>query len=337
MDAIILVGGLGTRLRPLTETRHKSLVPICNRPAIDLLLEWLARYGVRRAVLAVGVGGEALADHVRAPGVAPLPVTFVWERLRLESGGAIRNAVKEARIDDRFLVVNGDIYVEFDLAAAIETHVQRGAELTLALYRVPDPSEFGVALVSEDGWVTGFVEKPPRGAYEHALVNAGVWIFERHLVEQIPSGPVRVEETLFPSLVGRGRPVLGYTFEGLWADIGTPARYLDLHRRLLRRGPERLLAPGCEVDGSASIELASLGEGCRVGPQAAIRESVLWERVAVEAGAVVEGSIAADGAVIGRGARVVDSVLGANSSVAPGSIVEGMRVPPRARYDGAHE
>lgn len=336
MDAIILVGGLGTRLRPLTETRHKSLVPICNRPAIDFLLEWLARHGVRRAVLAVGGGGEELAAHVRAPGVAPLPVTFVWERLRLESGGAIRNAVREARIEERFLVVNGDVYVEFSLRDAVEFHVQRGAELTLALCRVADPSEFGVALVSDEGWVTGFVEKPPRGAYENALVNAGVWIFERHLVDQIPNGPVRVEETLFPSLVARGRPVLGYTFEGEWADIGTPSRYLDLHRRLLSRGPGVLLGEECEVAPDARLELAAIGPRCRIGPGAAVREAVLWEDVSVAAGAVVEGSVLANGVEVEADARVRNSVLGAGAVVLPGAVVEGTKLAPGARYDGPH-
>lgn len=186
MDAIILVGGQGTRLRPLTLTRHKSLVPVCNRPAIEHLFEWLASNGIDRVVLALGQANEDLAAAYPAGRHCGVEIVPVLETQRLESGGAIRNAVRACAIEGRFVVLNGDIFVDFDLRAALATHDAAGAVLTLALSEVADPSPFGVAVVDPKGVVIGFVEKPPLGTAPSHLVNAGVWIFEPGLVDEIP-------------------------------------------------------------------------------------------------------------------------------------------------------
>ena len=318
MDAIILVGGRGTRLRPLTLTRHKSLIPVANRPAIDHLLDWLARAGVERAVLALGQHQEDLAEACPEGRRGPLAVAHVRERERLESGGAIRHAVRHAGVEGRFLVLNGDIHADFDLAAALDAHARAAARLTLALRAVPDPSAFGVAVVDAASRVTGFVEKPPPGAAPGDLVNAGVWVFEPDLVDEIPPGPVRVEETLFPSLVGKGANVLGYRFDGPWADLGTPARYLSLSRELARRAGGPLVATDAAIDEGATIDESAVGARSVVARACAVR-SILWEDVRVESGASVSDSVLADGVTIGAGAVVREAVLGRGASVAAGA------------------
>ena len=332
MDAIILVGGQGARLRPLTLTRHKSLIPVANRPALDHLLDWLGGFGIERAVLAMGQHQADLVEAFPEGDRGGLTIAHVVERERLESGGAIRNAVRAAEVEGRFLVLNGDVYVDFDLGAALAAHAQTEARLTLALCRVADPSAFGVAVVDGDSRIRGFVEKPPPGTAPSDLVNAGVWVFEPDLVGEIPRGAVRVEETLFPSLVGRRENVLGYRFEGLWADLGTPARYLELSRALAQRAGAPFLAEGALMGEGARVEASSVGAGSVVAAGAAVTGSVLWEDVRVEAGAQVSDSVLADGVCIGEGAVVRGAVLGRGASVAAGAVLRpGESVEPGGR------
>lgn len=334
MDAIILVGGQGTRLRPLTYSRHKSLVPVANRPAIEYLFAWLRRSGFARIVLAIGQANEDLAAAYPRGSLEGIDLLLVEERSRLESGGAIRNAVVETGVRGRFAVLNGDIYVDFDFAAALEAHEAAGAELTMALARVDDPSQFGVAVLDERGMISGFVEKPPRGEAPGNLVNAGVWIFEPHLVDEIPPGAVRVEETLFPSLVARGRPVLGYEFDGPWWDIGTPARYLALNRSLARAAGGVVSAS--PLDGAEVLE-SCIGPGCTVGEGAQISGSVLWEGVSVGTGAVIVDSVLANGVRVGAGARLERVIAGAGAILAENVALRDRVLEPGERYDGAHE
>ncbi|MGD9933037.1 MAG: sugar phosphate nucleotidyltransferase [Dehalococcoidia bacterium] len=328
MDAIVLVGGLGTRLRPLTETRHKSLVPVCNRAAIEYLFDWIEASGFGRVILALGRHNEDLADAYRAGRPGKLEMLIVEETERLESGGAIRNAVQEAGTEGRFAVLNGDVFVDFDFRAALATHEARGADLTIALCPVPEPSSYGVAVLDESGLVTGFVEKPPIGTAPSDLVNAGVWIFEKGLVEEIPPGPVRVEETLFPSLVARRRTVLGHVFEGLWADIGTPERYLELNAALALRAGGAVVAATARCGEGALLRESSAGNGSVVGPGAMISASILWERVVVGRDAIVNRSVLADGVHVGDGARLDRVVAGSGATIAAGAVV-----PPGTRID----
>lgn len=337
MDAIILVGGLGTRLRPLTLTRHKSLVPIRNRPFIEYLFEWLGAAGIERIVLALGQHNEDLAGAYREDRVAGMELVIVTERERLESGGAIRHAVKEAGVGGRFVVLNGDVFVEFDFSAMLAEHERAGAKLTQYLVPVSEPWRYGVAVTDEQHMITGFVEKPPMGEEPGNLVNAGVWIFEPHLVEMIPPGPVRVEETLFPSLVARGGPVLGYEAEGFWADIGTPRSYLELSTRLVERDGVSAIATGVSLGTGATVETCSIGAGSTLGPAARVERSILWEDVAVGGRAVITDSILADRVRVGEGAQVSGAVLGAGAEVAAGALIpSGTVIEPGERYDADH-
>jgi mannose-1-phosphate guanylyltransferase len=192
-------------------------------------------------------------------------------------------------------------------------------------------------VTDSDGIVTGFVEKPPPGEAPGTLVNAGVWIFEPGLVNEIPAGAVRVEETLFPSLVARRRRVLGYTFEGLWADIGTWPRYLGLNQALLAGGANAIDAGATIVPG-ATVSGSSVGSLCRVATGATVEGSILWEGVSVGTGATVRNSVIADGVVIGEGATVTGAVIGSGAIVEAGAEVRrGTSVDAGARYDAEHD
>lgn len=334
MDAIILVGGQGTRLRPLTLTRHKSLVPLCNRPAIEYLFEWLERHGIERVVLALGQANEDLAAAYPGGRLGEFELVLVQETHRLESGGAIRNAVQTAGVEGRFVVLNGDIFVDFDLNAAMAAHESREAALTLALHEVDDPSPFGVAVLDDEGMVSGFVEKPPLGTAPSNLVNAGVWIFEPWLVDEIPEGAVRVEETLFPSLVARRKRVLGYVFEGLWADIGVHSRYLTLNRELLRTHAP--YGENVAIEESATVTETSIGASSRIASGAEVSGSLLWEHVSVGRGAYVRDSILADRVMVGEGARVDGVVAGSGARIPENVVVpRGTLLEPGARYDAS--
>ncbi len=332
----MLVGGQGTRLRPLTFARHKSLVPVLNRPAIDYLFAWLRRSGFTRAVLAIGQDNDDLADAYPTGDYDGLRIQLVQETARLESGGAIRNAIQAAGITGRFTVLNGDVFVDFDYADALATHERLCADLTLALYPVPNPSSFGVAAVDGESLVTGFVEKPPPGTEPSNLINAGVWIFERRLVDEIPPGAVRVEETLFPSLVARRRRVIGYEFSGIWADIGTPARYLALNRALL--SGRNVVHESATVDSAANVAASCIGERTRLSAGSRVSGSILWEDVSVGEDAAVSDSILADGVRIGAGATVTGAVIGQGAVVADGARVpSGTSIEAGARYHGTHD
>lgn len=335
MDAIVLVGGQGTRLRPLTAQRHKSLVPVLNRPAIAYLFEWLAASGIERVVLALGQNNDDLADAYPGGRIGPMELRIVRERERLESGGAIRYAVQQAGIEGRFAVLNGDVFVEFDFRGMLAAHEAAGAKLSQYLYAVTEPWRYGVAVVDDQSMITGFVEKPPMGEEPGNLVNAGVWIFEPELVVQIPPGAVRVEETLFPSLVARRQPVLGYTAEGIWADIGTPASYLALNQALLARAGANTVADGATMAADAILTESCVGEGCEIGAGATVTRSVLWERVRVGAGATVTECVLADGVEVGAGAELRGVIAGANATIAPGIHVPvGTLIDKDGRYDG---
>lgn len=334
MDAIVLVGGQGTRLRPLTARRHKSLVPVLNRPAIAYLFEWLAASGIDRVVLALGQNNDDLAEAYPEGRLGTMDLRIVKERERLESGGAIRYAVQEAGIEGRFAVLNGDVFVEFDFRAMLAEHERVGAKLSQYLYPVTEPWRYGVAVVDERSMITGFVEKPPMGEEPGNLVNAGVWIFEPELVGQIPPGAVRVEETLFPSLVARRQPVLGYTGDGIWADIGTPQSYLALNQALLARAAGNAVAATASVAAGAVVEGSAVGDGAVIGA-ASVSASVLWENVTVGDGASVAGSVLADGVVVGAGARVRGVIAGPGTIIAAGvAVPPGTLIDKDGRYDG---
>jgi mannose-1-phosphate guanylyltransferase len=337
MQALILAGGEGTRLRPLTSTTPKPVLPLANRPFISYMIDWLASHGVDEVVLSCGF----LASEVRSvlgdgePGGPRLH--YVEEEEPLDTAGAVKFA--EPLLQERFLVMNGDILADFDLTALQRFHAEHGASATIALTPVEDVSAYGLVRTHEDGRVKAFVEKATPEEADTNLINAGAYVLERSVLDAMAEGRrVSFEREVFPSLVDAG--LFAFRADGYWLDIGTPERYLKGTRDILektvktdvrvngsgRRGPT-LTGRNCEIEASAQVgPLTVLGDHCVVGEGAIVEHAVLLESVSVEPGAVVRNSIIGPHARIGSESQVESTVIGAETRIGSGSRLTGERV-----------
>jgi mannose-1-phosphate guanylyltransferase len=320
MQAIVLVGGEGTRLRPLTSEVPKPAVTLVDRPFLAYVIEWLAAHGVTEVVLACGFLPEvlrgALGDEEERAGVT---ITYVAEPEPLGTAGAIRFAADALgeRLEDRFLALNGDVLADLDLSALVGAHAQRGARATIALHPVEDSAAYGLVRCDEEGSVLEFLEKT--GEPVPGQINAGAYVLERSVLDLIPPGQAfSIEREVFPRLVGDG--LCGNLLDGYWMDIGTPERYLQASWDILEGRVEtqvRPTAPGLLVGADATIdEEAEVGPravvsvGCRVDRGAEVDDSVLLEGCTVGREARVRGSILAPGVEVEPGAQLVDAVIG---------------------------
>jgi mannose-1-phosphate guanylyltransferase len=325
MQAIVLVGGEGTRLRPLTSDVPKPAVTLVDRPFLAYAIEWLATHGVTEVVLACGflpdVLRAALAGEEERAGVE---ITYVAEPEPLGTAGAIRFAADSLgeRLEDRFLALNGDVLADLDLSALVRAHGERGARATIGLHPVEDSSAYGLVSCDAEGRVLEFVEKT--GEPLPGEINAGAYVLDRSVLDLVPAGQaVSIEREVFPRLVGDG--LSGLLLEGYWMDIGTPDRYLQASWDILEdrvKTQVRPTGPGFLVAGDAAIdEEAKLGRravvsgGCRIEPGAEVEESVLLEGCTVGRDARVQGSILAPGAEVEPGAQLVDAVIGRDERV----------------------
>jgi mannose-1-phosphate guanylyltransferase len=336
MQAVILAGGEGTRLRPLTSRVAKPVVTLVDRPFITYMLEWLHRHGVTDVVLACGFRTDRVRAELGDGHHFGLELHIVEEPRPLGTGGALRHAGD--LLDERFLVCNGDVLTDIDLSAQIAQHERTRAVATLALIPVADPSAYGLVRCDAGGAVLEFVEKPQTVAPGDNLVSAGAYVLERSVLDLIaPSRPVSIEREVWPALVGHG--LYGYAATGYWLDIGTPERYLqgtfDIVTGAVRtdhdqHGRSTVIGDGCEIAADARIgELVVLGPGVRVGAGAEIARSVVLAGADIGAGCVVRDSIVAQRARIGTGteleAGVVvgeDARVGARQLIAAGTRVE---------------
>jgi mannose-1-phosphate guanylyltransferase len=245
----------------------------------------------------------------------------------LGTAGAIRFAAGVGGFNDRFLVCNGDVLTDIDVTALVRFHDGSGAEATISLTRVEDPSAFGVVPTGPDGRVLGFVEKPAPGQAPTDWINAGTYVLEASVLRAIPAGrAVSIERETFPALLARDAKLFALGSEGYWLDIGTPAKYLQANIDRLAGG-ESLCPPDATVAGGAVVESSVLGPGVVVGEGARVVRSVLLEEARVDAGAVVVDSIVGGAAVVGPGAVVEDvSVIGPGASVPAGARLAGVRL-----------
>ncbi|HEY8082249.1 MAG TPA: NDP-sugar synthase [Solirubrobacterales bacterium] len=326
MQAIVLVGGEGTRLRPLTETVPKPALTLVDRPFLAYMIEWLASHGVTEVVLACGflpdVLRNALADEEERAGAR---IRYVAEPEPLGTAGAIRFAADAlgGDLDERFLALNGDVLTDLNLSALLGAHESGQARATLGLYPVGDSAAYGLVQTGLDGAVSEFTEKTGKAA--PGEVNAGMYVLERSVLDLIPAGEnVSIERDVFPRLVGEG--MNGLRLDGYWMDIGTPERYLQaswdilegaVDTRVEPTAPGVLIGDGTEIAGDAAIgPRAVVAPGCRVGPAAEIRDSVLLTGCEIGAGARVRDSVLAPGVAVAAGASIEGEVAG-----------EGERVP----------
>ncbi len=324
MQAIVLVGGEGTRLRPLTESIPKPALTLVDRPFLAHMVEWLERHGVTEVVLACGFLPEELRATLGEGGRGGVALRYVAEPEPLGTAGAIRfaaDALGDA-LDDRFLALNGDVLTDLDLSSLLAAHGRSGAAATVGLHPVEDAAAFGRVATSPGGEVTEFTEKT--GEHAPGEINAGMYVLEREVLDLIPpSAAVSIEREVFPRMVGAGLHAL--RLDGYWMDIGTPARYLQASWDILEgavetgvapTGPGLFVAPGADLAPDAVVgPRAVVGPGCAVGAGAELRESVLLDGCVVGEGAVVRGSILAQGVEVAPRAALEGAVVAANERV----------------------
>ena len=333
MQAILLVGGFGTRLRPLTLTTPKQMLPVLDRPMIEHAVSGLARHGVSRVVLALGYHDDAFRAAYPDGLCAGVELVGVVEPEPLDTAGAIRFAYEASGMDasgGTFLVANGDVITDLDVDEMLRVHRSAGAEATIHLIEVDDPSRYGVVVTDPDGRVSAFVEKPEPPA-PSKWINAGTYLMEPSVIGRIGHGRrVSVEREVFPAMVADGtlRALRRNTY---WVDAGTPQTYLRVQLDLLdgRRGPAVAgVSADASVDPEAVIERSVVMAGAVVGAGSVVRGSAVHSGAVIEAGATVLDSVVGSGATVGRGARVTDGTLvGERFEVAPGDDLSGARVP----------
>jgi mannose-1-phosphate guanylyltransferase len=336
VQALVLAGGEGTRLRPLTHTVPKPVMPLAGRPFLTFMLDWLRAHGVDDVLLSCGFLAHAVED-VLGDEHEGMRLRYVHEDVPLGTAGPVRLAADEGLLADRLFVLNGDVLTDMDLTAQLAFHEEKRATATLALYPVDDTSSYGVVPTQDDGAVEEFREKSP-GPAPTNRINAGAYIIEREVLDHIPSGrAVSFEREVFPALVGNG--LYGFMSDGYWIDIGTPERYLESTYDLLSGRVKSTLPPRDET-GSLIYEPALvagahigpqsvLGPHCSVGAESTVERSVLHERVSVGSGCAIREAVLGDHVQVGDGAEIGEgAMLGSGVVVEAGEVVE-----PNARLD----
>jgi mannose-1-phosphate guanylyltransferase len=333
MRAVVLVGGEGTRLRPLTETVPKPLLPLVDRPILDHVLDHLVRHGVDEVVMSSPYLEETFDPFIASRGGVPT-ITWVTEREPLGTGGAIVSVLDRLG-DDPVFALNGDILTDLDLGAMREAHLARSAGGTIALHHVEDARPFGLIETTNDGRITAFREKPDDPI--PGDVNAGTYLLDPAALRTWePGTTISIETEIFPALIRRGAAMFGFAAEAYWLDLGTPEQYLRAHVDLLSgrlAGSSYVspwIGPDASVDGSAEVgPTVAVGPGASIGPAAVVDRSVVLGGAAVEAGARVTGSILGPGSIVGAEADLRDSVVGPGARIPSGARLDGERVSAR--------
>lgn len=319
MQAVILVGGEGTRLRPLTSLTPKPVVTLVDRPFMAYMLEWLRRHDIDDVIMSCGFLATSVRDVLGDGSRYGVRLRFVEEPEPRGTAGALKYA--EELLADRFLMLNGDVLSDMDLTAQIAQHEATGATGTLGLVPVEDPSAYGLVRTNEDGTVKGFLEKPSADQIDTNLISAGAYVLERSVLDMIePGRKVSIEREIWPQLVGSGLYAFAHD-TAYWLDIGTPATYLE--------GSADILEGRVETDGVQRI-----GEGCTIAPDARVGPTtVLGGGVTIGAGSRVERAVVLEGAVVGAGCELSDCIVAADAQIGDGTVVsdgallgEGVRV-----------
>lgn len=352
MRAVVLVGGEGTRLRPLTFTTPKQLLPVAEVTMIERVVCHLASHGVEEVVLSMGYRPDGFLSMFPENRCAGVALTYAVEPAPLDTAGAIRFAADHADLDGTFIVVNGDVLTDMDLQALVAFHRRRGGEATISLVPVEDPSRFGVVPTDAHGRVSAFIEKPAAGEAPTNLINAGTYVLEASVLARIPDDRrVSIERETFPALVAEGS-LFALASSVYWIDAGTPPEYLRANLDLVAGARGGSPAPGARPAGEGAWHLGRpvvdapatpgslIGDAAFVGRRSGVRASVVGAGARVE-DATVSDSVILPGAVVHRGARVEGSIVGAGAVVGEGSVLtglavvgDGVRVEAGAHLDG---
>lgn len=331
MKAVVLVGGFGTRLRPLTFTTPKQMLPIVGIPMIERVVRSLASHGVTDAVLSMGYRPDAFLDAYPDGTCGGVNLHYAVEPEPLDTAGAVRFAAAAAKIDETFLVVNGDVLTDLDVRALWEFHDERSAEGTIALTPVEDPSRYGVVAVGDKGQVTAFVEKPKPGTAPTNWINAGTYVLESSVLDRIPSGrKVSIERETFPAMVSDG-VLYAMASDAYWVDAGTPNTYAEAQLDLVdgvRGKVEPAVDARVTVSPSAVVDHSVVMTGVSIGDDAVIRDSVILPGARIDPRVLLDGSVIGAGARIGEGAVLSGmTVIGDGYEVRAGAHLDGARLP----------
>ncbi|MFC1998120.1 sugar phosphate nucleotidyltransferase [Chloroflexota bacterium] len=325
VKAVILVGGEGTRLRPLTSSVPKPMVPVLNKPFLEHVFKYLSHHGIRDIVLALCYLPDNIQSYFGDGSDFGIHLTYVVEDFPLGTAGAVKNV--SAHIDSTFLVLNGDVYTDLDISSMVALHKDRGAVATIALTSVEDPSAYGVVDTDADGKVKCFIEKPKWEDAPSNMINAGTYVLEPDVLRHVePQTFCMFEHFLFPLLLDKGEPVYAYPSDAYWIDIGTPEKYASLN--------QHLLTGDCAIDGSCNIHPDAkiigtvqfgrnctiepnviiegptvIGDGCIIRRNSVIKKAIVWSDTIIDDGTRIENSIVGDGCRIGADACVVDGVV----------------------------
>ena len=341
---MILVGGQGTRLRPLTSTVPKPVVRLVDRPFIAFMLEWLRGHGVDDVIMSCGFLADGVREVLGDGSQLGIRLRFVEEPDPRGTAGALKLA--EPMLDERFLMLNGDVLTDIDLTAQIAQHEASGARATLALVPVADPTAYGLVILREDHSVRDFVEKPSSDSVESNLISAGAYVLEREVLELVaPDRNVSIEREVWPALIDNG--LYGFPSESYWLDIGTPARYLQgtfdiLAGNVETAVRERLGEDWLEIEDGARVHgrvipPAVLERGVEIAQGAHVGSLVvLAQDVSVGAGSTVERAVVLEGTQIGEGCELRDCIVAAGCSVGAGTRITGGAVLGEGVRVGAH-
>ncbi|HMF00058.1 MAG TPA: NDP-sugar synthase [Terriglobia bacterium] len=337
MKGLILAGGKGTRLRPLTLNTPKPVVPVANSPFLLFQIDLMRSAGIDEIILSLSYQPRKIEDLLKDGSDYGVWIRYAVEGTPLGTGGAFKNA--EEHIDSTAVVFNGDVLTDIDLAAVVAHHRKKGAVATIVLSPVENPSAYGLVETNPDGWIQRFIEKPGPDEITCNTINAGIYVLEPSVLKYMPKGePYSFERGLFPTLLEHKEPVLSFISTNYWIDIGTPQKYLEVHHdilshkfaspRVAKSALDRAtLAAGTVVDEKSlidqdvtiregvRIENSVIGKNCKIDVGVHIVDSVLWSGTTIDADARIVGSLVGKGCYIGRSANLRTGVVLGDKSV----------------------
>ena len=332
-QAVIMVGGKGTRLRPLTDSRPKPILPVLDMPCLGYFIESIAREGITDVILACGYRSEYMASAIGDGSAQGIKISYSYEDTPMGTAGAVK--LLEDRLDDVFIAVNGDVFIDIDVGKEIRDHIEHGASATIALTTVDDPTQYGIVGLDDDGRITKFKEKPKKEEAFSNLINAGVYVFNKEIMKYIPKDtPFDLSKDLFPILLEKGYRLQGHTIHGHWRDVGRPYDlfYANLETAERKGSPADTDVKDCKITGTFYSGHGSRVKGCEVNDSvvqdncsindAKLIRSLVMPYCKVN-GATLDGTILGRGCTVGKGAVLKDTVIGDGAVIPENAVIEG--------------
>ncbi|MDG1490145.1 MAG: NDP-sugar synthase [Actinomycetota bacterium] len=328
MKALLLVGGFGTRLRPLTVSTPKQLLPIAGKPMIEWVVERLVNHGVDELILSLGYKSDAFLDAYPTGKILGLPFKIAIEPEPRGTAGAIRFCAETVELDETFLVLNGDVLTDLDTSSLLAFHRRSGGLATIAMQTVENPSRYGVISTSDTGQVMDFVEKPAPGTEPSNNINAGTYVMEPGVLESIPTNTVvSIERETFPQLAADGE-LYAMSADSYWLDTGTPEQFLEANIDVLRSSStlETDNAMNCSVSDTAIVIESILGRDSELQAGVSVNSSVLFSQCTIERDASVTRSILADNVRVGEGSILEDCVVAPHAVIPKNAYLKNKKV-----------